>query len=66
MLHETGAPPPGAPVTVNSGDLQYLLAHYWDEIRGEPDRSHWRLPLLKAAAMRLSAALTTEPEEGGG
>lgn len=37
-------------------DLDYLLAHFWDEVDGHPDRSHWRLPLLRQAAGRLQVA----------
>lgn len=43
--------------TVIRADLEYLLAHYWDEVKGRPDRSHWRLPMLEQAALRLSEAV---------
>lgn len=52
------APPgTGVCVEVDAGDLEYLLAHYLDEISGHPDRSHWRLPLLAQACGRLYAAV---------
>jgi hypothetical protein len=41
---------------VSRADLDILLAHYYDEVLGTPDRSHWRLPLLRAACDRLAAA----------
>lgn len=46
-------------VAVNRTDLEYLLAHYWDEVRGDPppDRTHWQLSMLEQACLRLSAAL---------
>lgn len=46
---------PGAAV-VDANDLNYLLAHYYDEVLGTPDRAHWKLPLLRAAAGRLADA----------
>ena len=48
--------PPRLTVTVDAGDLQYLLGHVADEIHGHPDPSHWKLPLLTQAIARLSAA----------
>ena len=46
-------------VTVKRADLEYLLAHYADEVHGTPvpDREHWRLPLLGEACARLAGAL---------
>lgn len=52
------APPAsGTAVTVDAGDLEYLIAHYRDETAGHPHRSHWRLPLLAAAVARLEDAM---------
>jgi len=44
------------PVSVERGVLDVLLAHYYDEVLGSPDRSHWRLPLLRQSCDRLAAA----------
>jgi hypothetical protein len=43
-------------VVVRRDDLEYLLGHYWDEVRRAPDPGHWRLPLLEDAARRLAEA----------
>jgi hypothetical protein len=57
-LRPRPAPPAsGVPVTVDAGDLEYLIAHYRDEVDGRPHRSHWRLPLLAAAVARLEAEM---------
>lgn len=39
-----------------AGDLDLLLGHFWDEVDGDPDRSHWQLPSLRQAARRLQVA----------
>jgi hypothetical protein len=48
------------PVVVSRADLDYLLGHFYDEVLGTPDRSHWRLPLLREAADRMAAAATKQ------
>jgi hypothetical protein len=47
---------PSSNVIVRREDIQYLLAHVADEIRGRPDPAHWHLPMLRDAITRLSAA----------
>jgi hypothetical protein len=56
----TPSPAPQVPARLRD-DLEYLLAHYRDEVLGTPARSHWRLPQLRAACDRLAAA--TRPED---
>ena len=51
----TGPALPPDPVTVSRADLDIVLGHFYDEVLGTPDRSHWRLPLLRQAADRLAA-----------
>ena len=53
-------------VTVARADLEYLLAHYADEVHGTPvpDREHWRLPLLGEACARLAGALAATGTTG--
>ena len=41
-------------VEVSKVALDYLLAHYADEVDGTPDRVHWQLPGVRAAAEQLA------------
>lgn len=43
-------------VMVDAADLDVLLGHFYDEVTGSPDRSHWTFPLLRQAADRLADA----------
>jgi hypothetical protein len=43
-------------LNARTDDLDLLLAHFWDEVNGNPDREHWHADLLRLAAGRLQVA----------
>jgi hypothetical protein len=60
----SGDRPETDPVQVERDDLQYLLAHVADEMYGDPDPGHWKLPVITNVINRLAKIANADQAAG--